>query len=760
MVKHFALLLLVLLCGLGAIFLFLGFTQAQAAPQAVTITIWHTEVSSAALDELVANFEAANPTINVNLEYFPSPDIYTEYQYQAAAGGGPDLLLGVSDRGGGFASRDLVRPIDGEFDLTGFLPEVIEPVIWNGRTWGVPAIFGNHLMLLYNKSLLADAPADSAELVAAAQALALQGKHGLVYNTNEPFWLIPWLTGFGGWVLGADSGGITPTLAGPEMIAALQYVHDLRFVDSVVPTTTLDYGSAEALFLNGEAGMLINGDWALGNYSSTLGADLGIARIPQLLATGDWPQPMISGRYWFFNPNSTSDGYTASQAFVEFASTLDSQLLWAEQGYLPALSAALADPLVQNNPLLQASADQASLGRGMPVNPEMACVWGAIFDPLAQVMDDALAPADAAAQMQAEAAACVHLLRQNAAWLPANQPGFGNAQNIQLPALEAFGNYLYAGVQNVVPGNPGDPPTVTAQIWRSLTGFTWEQVDSRPASAAADLAEFDGYLYAGSWDGLIWRSPDGLNWSEVLTSSSGLTDGIARFQVYAGALYASTWEGDTGTQIWRTSDGLDWEQINAGLGGSGDNGGAIASVVFNDELYWGVGNWVTGAELWRYDGIQFTQVITGGFGDPLNKAVSALAEFQGYLYAGMFNDSAPQVWRSPDGDAWSQVAPGEIGASGAQHDVALEVHGYQLYLAVANETTGMEVWRTADGEHWQQVGFGGFGDPDNQRPYFDNALTNFNGHLYVGSTNFTAGATIFELASPPQPLYLPLMRKP
>ncbi|MDI6638155.1 MAG: hypothetical protein QME82_04510 [Bacillota bacterium] len=42
-------------------------------------------------------------------------------------------------------------------------------------------------------------------------------QYGLVYNLNEPFWLAPWLGGFGGRPL----DGTKPTLDSQAMIAAL-----------------------------------------------------------------------------------------------------------------------------------------------------------------------------------------------------------------------------------------------------------------------------------------------------------------------------------------------------------------------------------------------------------------------------------------------------------------------------------------------------------------------------------------------------------
>jgi hypothetical protein len=52
------------------------------------------------------------------------------------------------------------------------------------------------------------------------------------------------------------------------------------------------------------------------------------------------------------------------------------------------------------------------------------------------------------------------------------------------------------------------------------------------------------------------------------------------------------------------------------------------------------------------------QANAGGFGQPENYHVSALATFGNQLYAGTQNEEGAQVWRSADGLTWGQITPG------------------------------------------------------------------------------------------------------
>ena len=362
-----------------------------------------------------------HPDNSINLEY--KSDLYNEFMTAAGSGGGPDLVIGPNDWIGPFADQRLIQSVDAEFDPQDFIEQAVAGASWNGHYWGVPNIFGNHLMLYYNKSLLASAPPDTTEMIAVAKGLTGGGQYGLVYNLDEPFWLIPWLTGFGGWVLDDSLDPPLPTLDTPEMVNALQFIYEFRYTHGIVPDGEVDYATADSLFQDGKAAMIINGDWTLEAYRDHFGeANLGVARISLMVETDLWPKPMTSGKYYFISTNSSGDALAASKQFIQYATSKASQLLWpAETGRLPALLDALNDPAVQGDPILQASADQASIGRLMPTSPSMNCVWNAIFDPLQLLWDDLVTPQAAADAMQADAEQCYTEITRTWLYLPVVQ---------------------------------------------------------------------------------------------------------------------------------------------------------------------------------------------------------------------------------------------------------------------------------------------------------------------------------------------------
>ncbi len=73
--------------------------------------------------------------------------------------------------------------------------------------------FGNHLALVYNRNFIREPPKTTDELVDLAVKNTIdengdghKDRYGLVWNFTEPFFGIPFFTGYGGWVF-AERGG-------------------------------------------------------------------------------------------------------------------------------------------------------------------------------------------------------------------------------------------------------------------------------------------------------------------------------------------------------------------------------------------------------------------------------------------------------------------------------------------------------------------------------------------------------------------------
>ncbi len=391
-----------------------GGAAPTQAPAAVKLTLW-TKEGGNQLDKvkaIVTDFQSKNAGVTVEVVNYDVEKLRENFQTSMLANQGPDVLWTVNDHAGPFTKAGLIQPVDGlGWDLKTFMPGALEAVKLDGKTWGIPLSYGNNLMLLYNKNLVKEPPKDTDELIKISKDLAASGKQGFAYNLNEPFWLVPWLGGFGGQVF--DNTGKKPSLNTDAMKKTLQFVQDLKFKDQIVPQEC-DYGCADTLFKDGKVAMIINGDWSLGDYTTvtaTKTIDLGTAPIPQIKGS-NWPKPYTAGTYIMFPVSLKGDKLEAAKKLVNYFISDDVQLSWVKSDKrLPSVAKLYTDKLITDDPILKGSSADLANGTGMPPQAEMRCNWDAMRPNLEAVMANKMTPADAAAAMQTAADKCVAELK-------------------------------------------------------------------------------------------------------------------------------------------------------------------------------------------------------------------------------------------------------------------------------------------------------------------------------------------------------------
>lgn len=376
----------------------------QAA--ALTLTLWEQmdpqerEVQKGQ----IAAYERDHPGMKIELSHYGTEDLRTQFQTAAIAGSGPDLVYGPSDQVGPFSVMGLILPLDTVLsaeELAGFREDAFDRL--GGHIYALPDQVGNHLTLVWNKALLAQPPQTMGELIEMAKAATVDEngdgrpeRYGLVFQVMEPFWIVPFLTGYGGWVMDAEN---RPTLHTGAMTQALTLVQSFRDEHRIMPTEC-DYEIADTIFKEGRAAMIINGPWSWEAYRKA-GVDIGLARIPQIEATGLWPAPMISSKGYSLNAKLSGDRLAAVLEALRYLTKTEFQVEYArEVGTLPTRKDAYERAEVAENPILSASSEQVEVGKRMPVVPEMRAIWDAMRPSVQSVWNGTVAPADAAREMQ------------------------------------------------------------------------------------------------------------------------------------------------------------------------------------------------------------------------------------------------------------------------------------------------------------------------------------------------------------------------
>jgi maltose-binding protein MalE len=347
------------------------------------------------------------PGLRIQVSHYSTEDLRTQFQTAALGGGGPDLVFGPSDQVGPFSVMGIIHPLDGLVDpgfLGRFRPEALDTL--DGHVWALPDQLGNHLMLVWNRDLLERAPETWSELIEMARGVMTDedgdgkpDRYGLVFNVMEPFWTIPFLTAFGGWVMDAQQ---RPTLDTPAMVKALRFLRDLRERHGIMPRES-DYELADTMFKEGRAAMILNGPWSWEGYRKA-GIRIGLARIPRMDETGLWAAPMVSSKGYSINKRVQGERLQLVLRILEALTRPEFQLDFSTRlGTLPTRKEAYESPRLRDDSVLQASLSQIQVGRRMPVVPEMRAIWDVMRPAVQSVWNGTMSPEEAARWMQEQA---------------------------------------------------------------------------------------------------------------------------------------------------------------------------------------------------------------------------------------------------------------------------------------------------------------------------------------------------------------------
>jgi arabinogalactan oligomer/maltooligosaccharide transport system permease protein len=388
-----------------------------------TITIWHQSrpAEQELLKDEIARFEA-NEGVHVRSLYKETEELRSGFQAAALAGGGPELIYGPSDVLGTLQTMGVLK------DMSEWVIEDERSDFVDGALTSLPATndpakselvqiadrFGNHLALVYNRKLVPNPPTTTDELVALAKQNTVdensdgqKERYGIVWNFTEPFFGIPFLTGYGGWVFAepagmnaAGSNRPIPALDTPEAVAAWRFMQSLRVEHEVTPKNC-DYELADLLFKTGRAAMIINGDWSWADYLKTPGIEAAVTVLPTVSETDQPMRTMFSPKGYSLNINATDEKSKLARKFVEHMISPEVQLRIADKlRMLPARKSIQKDALFDTDATLKASLAQLENGRLMPTATELRAVWDGMRPSYQGLLSGALTPEAAAKQMQ------------------------------------------------------------------------------------------------------------------------------------------------------------------------------------------------------------------------------------------------------------------------------------------------------------------------------------------------------------------------
>ncbi len=444
--------------------------QPNTSRHVVTLWHQMRPADRAILDQRISDYEAQHPEVEVRALYKETEELRSGLESAVLVGEGPDIVYGPWDTLGVYNEIGAVQDmspwfpeeLQAEFDprTLALLPdrqgeaeansgarrdktggvgkkpsktdaEALEglppkPPVANSTPFGfepsgehrklvfVGDRFGNHLALVYNRDFVPQPPETTDELIELAKANTVDNdndgrldRYGIVWNYTEPFFVVPFLTGHGGWVfrdgakgIGLDPQRPVPDLDTAEAAAAYQFVAHLKTKHQVLPTSA-DYNVAQDLFLSGKAAMLINGDWSWGKLLAAEKINAAIAPLPTVSSTGETMQSMVSPKGYSLTIAATGDRGDQAMQLVQFLTSEETQRVFLEeQKIIPSRLALRDHPLLTEDPTLATSLAIAESGPLMPNVVEMRAVWDAMRPPYQSLMAGNTTAAEATRQMQ------------------------------------------------------------------------------------------------------------------------------------------------------------------------------------------------------------------------------------------------------------------------------------------------------------------------------------------------------------------------
>jgi maltose-binding protein MalE len=239
------------------------------------IMVWSSlrPIEREVLQQKLDEFGERYPNYEFAQLFYSTEEKRTNFIISSLAGKGPDLIHAASDNIGPLAELEVIQPLETYFSpqfLSEFIAEPFRANTWFcGHLYQVADRVGNHLCLVYNKKKIDNPPKTISELIEKGKRLieiesenSGEDRYALAWNYTEPFFAVPFIGGYNGWILDTNN---SPTLNNEAVIKAAQLIYDLANKYKIIPEEC-DYETANALFMDGKSAMIINGPWSWGTY--------------------------------------------------------------------------------------------------------------------------------------------------------------------------------------------------------------------------------------------------------------------------------------------------------------------------------------------------------------------------------------------------------------------------------------------------------------------------------------------------------------
>lgn len=373
--------------------------NAQSEPIQLTLQGWSSSTAeNVRLQEIVDNWNAANPGIQVTLDQVPDYD--TTLARGLASANPPDIFYVDSFRFLDLVQAGALLAVDERIEgADDFYPSLRAAFTFNDQFYCPPKDFST-LALQINTQMFEAAglepPTTWEELRAAAEALTTDEVAGIVVPADFARW-IAFLYQAGGSV--TDDEFTQMTINSPEALEALDFYTGL-VLDGVGQTpASLGAGWPGEAFGQGKAAMAFEGNWIV-PYLNDNFPDLDFVSVE--LPAGPAGRATMAFTVCYAIPASgqTPEEQEAAIEFLNYLVSVEGMQAWTDLGLAMPTRMSLADRYVEMFPELQAHIAGGEYARKWQFVPGFGQVLDAVNQQLSLLFLGDQLPEDALVEIE------------------------------------------------------------------------------------------------------------------------------------------------------------------------------------------------------------------------------------------------------------------------------------------------------------------------------------------------------------------------
>lgn len=334
-------------------------TTSAAFAQEDTVTVWHyfsVDNQVQLLEDLTDLFHETHPDVTVDYVFVPYDQLATRMIAAAGAETGPDIVVFNGPNVGDFVEAGAIldmSPYWSDFDDRDQFSEAIVHTV-DDRVYAVQG-YVNLLGLWFNQEILDAAgispPETIDELTSALQTAVEAGYTGITLtgraNDQGEWQAYPWMSAYG-WDYEDPSAE-----ACEEAFSLVTSWVDSGALSPIV--TTWEQVEPFQAFLGGDVAFTENGNWQLGSAQADADFEYGVVPMPQ---GPEGTEVYLGGEAVAIGAFSENPDLAWEYLEATYYSEEGQLIALRNVGSIPSRADAGSDPLITEDPILQAFAHE------------------------------------------------------------------------------------------------------------------------------------------------------------------------------------------------------------------------------------------------------------------------------------------------------------------------------------------------------------------------------------------------------------------